>query len=102
MTLSAHRLPLLPLAALLGLAACDPPPDFAAARQPLAPGAYLAIKPLDQVAAAAGTPALTPADAAALQARAAGLQSRAAALPDTAIDTQTRARLDAAIAAGPP
>ena len=89
------------LAALL-LSACQPPPDFAAARKPLRPGAYLAIQPLDEVAAVVGSPTLSAQDAAALQARAADLQSRAAALPATAIDAPARARLDAAIATAPP
>ncbi len=87
---------------LLLLAACAPPADFEAARQPLVPGAYLDIKPLDEVLAVGGEPALTETDAAALQSRAAGLQARAAALPATATDPETRARLDAAILANTP
>ena len=90
------------LATALLLAACTPPADFEAARQPLVPGAYLDIMPLDEVLAAAGEPALTETDAAALQSRAAGLQARAAALPETATDPETRARLDAAILANTP
>ena len=89
-------------ATLLLLAACAPPADFEAARQPLVPGAYQDIKPLDEVLAAGGQPALTETDAAALQARAAVLQARAAALPETATDPETRARLDAAIIANSP
>jgi hypothetical protein len=88
--------------ALLLLAACSPPADFEAARQPLVPGAYLDIKPLDEVLAIGGDPALTETDAAALQARAAALQARAAALPATATDPETRTRLDAAIGAAAP
>ncbi|MEY3306936.1 MAG: hypothetical protein RLZZ413_974 [Pseudomonadota bacterium] len=88
--------------ALLLPAACSPPADFEAARQPLVPGAYLDIMPLDEVLAAAGEPALTETDAAALQSRAADLQARAAALPETATDPETRARLDAAIIANTP
>ena len=89
-------------ATLLLLAACTPPPDFEAARQPLVPGAFLDIKPLDEVLAVGGKPALTETDAAALQSRAAALQARAAALPATATDPETRARLDAAIIANTP
>jgi hypothetical protein len=92
---------LLPTPLLL-LAACTPPADFEAARQPLVPGAYLDIKPLDEVLATGGAPALTETDAAALQSRAAALQARAAALPATATDPETRARLDAAIIANTP
>jgi hypothetical protein len=89
-------------ATLLLLAACTPPADFEAARQPLVPGAYLDIKPLDEVLAVGGKPALTETDTAALQSRAAALQARAAALPATATDPETRARLDAAIIANSP
>jgi hypothetical protein len=89
-------------ATLLLLAACTPPADFEAARQPLVPGAYLDIKPLDEVLAVGGKPALTETDAAALQSRAAALQARAAALPATATDPETRDRLDAAIIANSP
>ena len=89
-------------ATLLLLAACAPPPDFEAARQPLVPGAYQDIKPLDEVLAVGGQPALTETDAAALQARAAALQARAAALPTSATDPEPRARLDAAIGANTP
>jgi hypothetical protein len=92
---------LLPTTVLL-LAACEPPADFEAARQPLVPGAYLDIKPLDEVLAVGGDPALTETDAAALQARAAALQARAVALPETATDPETRARLDAAIGTATP
>jgi hypothetical protein len=87
---------------LLLLAACEPPADFEAARQPLVPGAYPDIKPLDEVLATGGQPALTETDAAALQSRAASLQARAAALPATAADPETRTRVEAAIGATTP
>jgi hypothetical protein len=44
-------------------------------------------------------PGLEPTDTAALQARAAGLQGRAGALSAAEADAETRARLDAALAA---
>lgn len=99
MTLSCR---LLVPATLVLLAACAPPADFEAARQPLAQGAYLQIKPLNELLAVGGDPALTETDAAALQARAAGLQARAGALASAQTDPETRARLDAAIGTTPP
>jgi len=92
----------LVLAAALLLAACNPPKDFESARQPIAPGPYPDIMPLDQVQAVAGEPALTESDVAALQARAAGLQARAATIPATVTDPETRARMDAAIGRADP
>lgn len=90
------------LALLVLLAACSAPPDFEQARQPVTPGPYPTIKPLNQVLAVVGEPELEATDAAALQARAADLQARAATLSATQTDPATRARLDAALDAQAP
>ena len=92
-----RALPCLLFAVLIS--ACAKAPDLPSDRHLTGSGTFPEIQPLDAVLASGGTPALDPADAAALQSRAAALQSRAAALASASPDAATRARLDAALAA---
>ncbi len=57
------------------------------------------IRPLGEVLAETDLVTLEPTDTEALQARAAALQGRAGAIAASGTDPETRARLDAAIAA---
>ena len=78
---------------------CTKAPDLPTGQHLVASGTFPEIKPLDAVLASSSDPALDPADPAALQARAAALTARAAALTTVTPDAETRARLDAALAA---
>ena len=69
-------------------------------RVPSAQAVAPALLPMDSLLAQVGTPRATEATGAALAARAARLRARAALMQAPVMDPATRARLQAAIAAG--
>lgn len=90
---------LLPCLLALALAACTPLPDIAARSEgPAAPPP--ALLPMDQLLAAAASPAVAEARGQSLSARAARLRARAALMRGPVHEPATRARLAAAISAG--
>jgi hypothetical protein len=98
-----HLRPTLPLSGLallatMAVAGCDAP-DTGATRALSRDGPPPVILPLDEVLAQTDVPGLEPTDTADLQARAAALSARAGAIAATGTDPETRARLDAALAA---